>query len=504
MNKTANYIIYISSIAISVWVGNAHSVSFDFQPGFSIFQYYSDNIDLSPAGEEESDLITEATPSFALTGQGDRLDMALDYRLQYLDYHDDDERDNSVQQLEFESETRLVTNKFTFFADASRNQVVINPDAPGATIIESTDNISDRSTYTLRPYLYHRFSNGALTSLSYSVEEIQYEDESLEDSTTDVIEYEIDTSDTQSRAWWQLYYSEETINFDARTEVSQDPNVEPEIGYESEVIFEESLLTVGYLLRSGFTVLATGGHEDNRVSQDSETGLLESRFEDDFWSAGFIWAPTASTTLEAERGERFFGDTNSFEFTHRRPTRTWSISYAEDVSADPLGRIDDAGFSRLDEFGMPLTEGQSLGVSNTGLSYTSSIFLEKTLETAFAQRFTRSLLVLEAEQTERTGLQAMSDREEVESWGISYEYDLGARSQLLFSTAQDRVKERVGNEQLINSGDVTTESSLGLRWQNAGGLQFVALIRKQERKSDTITTNNYEEMLISIGMLMRF
>jgi uncharacterized protein (PEP-CTERM system associated) len=504
MNTAVNYLKYLSGMAILIWSAGVHSVSFDFQSGISVFEYYSDNIDLAQPGQEQSDLITEITPTIALTGEGDRFDMVLDYRYQYFDYLDDSDRDSRAQQLEFESETELISNKFIFYADASLNQVIVDPDAPGASVIESSDNISDRSIYTLRPYFFHRFSNGSLTSLSYSVEEIQYEDNTLEDSATDVIEFEIDTSDTQNRVWWQLNYSEEAINFDGRIDETQDPDAGPVPGYESEVIFEEGFLTIGYLLRPGFTVFATAGHEDNQVLQDSETGVLESRFEDDFRSAGFTWAPTASTTLEAEKGERFFGDTKSFEFTHRRPGRSWNISYAEDVSADPLGRIDEASFSRLDDFGVPLTEGQALGVSNSRLSYTSSIFLEKTLEMSYVQRFTRSLLVLEAERVERTSLQTAADREEVDSWGISFEYDLGSRSQLLFSTAQDKVKERVGNDLVINSGDITTESSVGFNWRYAGELQFAALIRKQKRESETIETNNYEELLSSIGILMRF
>ena len=102
------------------------------------------------------------------------------------------------------------------------------------------------------------------------------------------------------------------------------------IKYENQQTIETQAggLNVRQLLTPVFGLLASGGYE----YYDSRTLDIGDVFKGPSWSIGFDWNPSVNTHLAASGGERFFGNTGSFEFSHRTRLTTWGASYSEDVT----------------------------------------------------------------------------------------------------------------------------------------------------------------------------
>jgi uncharacterized protein (PEP-CTERM system associated) len=123
---------------------------------------------------------------------------------------------------------------------------------------------------------------------------------------------------------WGLNYSRQDIDFDLRPDT---------------VRIETEIANIQYNLTRRFGLTGTGGYENNEfggVGQDKPKGVR--------WSAGFVWLPNRRTSLEASVGQRFFGDTYYFDFTHQRRKTAMNAFYREEVlSALNILNLDGPG-----------------------------------------------------------------------------------------------------------------------------------------------------------------
>jgi len=97
----------------------AEAASWRFSPSLQLAETYSDNITLRPAGEEQSDYVTEVAPGFGLSADGRRLDLALNYRWRGLYYARDNERNSAYHQMGASMSSILINNMLFVDANAS-------------------------------------------------------------------------------------------------------------------------------------------------------------------------------------------------------------------------------------------------------------------------------------------------------------------------------------------------------------------------------------------------
>src|SRR5687768_11796040 len=93
--------------------------------------------------------------------------------------------------------------------------------------------------------------------------------------------------------------------------------------------YERTGLDTSLRLTRTLRLVADGGVESDLTESTTEGGL-----DAEFWHAGFRWQPDSRTYIDARYGERFFGDSYSFEA--RRETRllTLRASYSEDPEVE--------------------------------------------------------------------------------------------------------------------------------------------------------------------------
>ena len=189
------------------------------------------------------------------------------------------------------------------------NSSVLSPQGDDANV---TGNIANIQMYVASPYVRQRFGNFASTELRYS-RILTNSDRSRSFFNSQANTYHASLiSGTDFRTLeWGLNYARQDIDFDLRPDTVR---IETEIG------------NIQYNLTRRFGLTGTGGYENNEfggIGQDKPKGVR--------WSAGFVWLPNRRTSLEASVGQRFFGDTYYFDFTHRRRLATMNAFYREEV-----------------------------------------------------------------------------------------------------------------------------------------------------------------------------
>jgi uncharacterized protein (PEP-CTERM system associated) len=165
-------------------------------------------------------------------------------------------------------------------------------------------------------------------------------------------------------------------------------------------------------------VSATGGIERNNF-----ISLGNNKVDGPFWNVGFDWAPTSRTQVGATVGQRFFGNTYSFNLTERTRRTTWNARYSEDITTTSAGVINSTFLGILYECQslppgtMPVATSANgflvffpagvfppasalcqpaIGVVNNSLSLVNDTFVAKNLTAGVAYNLGRSVFSLNA------------------------------------------------------------------------------------------------------------
>jgi uncharacterized protein (PEP-CTERM system associated) len=294
--------------------GNARAVEWTFTPRLGVSETYSDNIRLAPRGQERSDYVTQITPGISLIGVGPRLKLTANYSLQTLFYANDSNNNTHNHLLDAYGNAELVENLFFLDAKAGISQQNISlQGARPADNINITGNRTEVRTLSLSPYLRKNFGTMATGEARYTHEEVDVSTGGLLDSTTDRVNLRLDSGPAYTRLGWGLSFYKEKVDFASFQEVERE-------------VYTGSLR---YLLRPGFTLLGNGGWEKN-------TYLYSGPKPDgSFWSAGFSWAITPRSELNASVGRRFFGNTYALGFSHRARRTVWNLNYSQDIITTP-------------------------------------------------------------------------------------------------------------------------------------------------------------------------
>jgi hypothetical protein len=298
-------------------------------PNLYLAETYTDNVELSPPGNEESDFITQVTPGVVLFGRGARFSTQLSYQLQTLTYADDSDRNQINHQLRAVDQREWIDN--FFFTDALASIRQENSSLRQITVNNEVGNQEDVRTFLVSPYIQSRIGTYADYELRYTYDYAESSASELSGSQANRLLARVNsglgyqprgpryqarrpplTVLPRQHFAWGLEYSKEEISYDNAEDVTRD----------------RTLADLQYLLTPRIALLGTVGYEDN----DFVTLPGEEEPEGSFWSAGFAWTPTPRTQIEARVGERFFGDTKSLAVVSQARRVHWRITYTEDVT----------------------------------------------------------------------------------------------------------------------------------------------------------------------------
>ncbi|SCY17308.1 uncharacterized protein, PEP-CTERM system associated [Nitrosospira sp. Nl5] len=356
-------------------------------PRFSLRETFSDNVRLRPEGEARSDLVTQINPGILLTGRARRYDVNIDYTMNNLIYAELSDFTRTRHQLNARATAELVEN--LFFVDGrammfQQNASMFGPQ--GIDNVNATGNRADIKVYTVSPYLRHRFQDFASTELRYTHSIVESDTIALRNSQRDSFQAGLNSGESFRTLQWGFNYSNQMIHFDR-----SDRNVE----------LERSAANLRYMVTPQFGLTATGGYERNSFIS------IRGGTSSPTWTVGFTWEPSPRTSIIANAGKRFFGDTYFALARHRTRLTAWDVSYVEDITTFN----QQAGFGGINTAGslnqllnpninpgniQPNTQfllGQ--GIPGDALNFlTNRLFLQKRLQASVAMNGASNTVVL--------------------------------------------------------------------------------------------------------------
>jgi uncharacterized protein (PEP-CTERM system associated) len=374
-------------------------------PTISVNETATDNVTLSNT-HKQSDLISDINPGILLDGSGGRSKLHFDYQLHNLIYAQNSARNNTQNSLNAFGTLEALDNWLFIDASGVISQQSISAFGGASSTAVNTNvnnNTTEASTYRISPYIRGTLGSAADYQLRYSQSSTNTKSSNAFNSDTNELIATLKGVTALTNLRWSLDASGKTIKFG--NGVSND---------DDRV---RGVLT--YALDPQFRVSLIGGREaNNYLSQNKEGHTTKG--------AGFEWAPTERTQISASRESRFFGNSNSFSFSHRTAGTAWRYSESKDATVLPnqqvgLGTVYDQFFTIFLSSSTLCPQSDAAlkaACANEGASRVASLFpanasrgfltsgvtLQQRREASFALLGARNTVTFAATQTESQNL----------------------------------------------------------------------------------------------------
>ena len=292
----------------------ADAEPFRIVPSIAILETLTNNVNLAPAGETQSDLVTQITPSVAFSESGRRFSLNGSISVPILLYARTGSEHNQTYVNGFVAGHVEAIERF-FFVEASAfaSQQFISPFGPQPqTLANASQNRYTNVTYTLSPYI-KGVTDG---NLEYIVRDdntwttaYNTGGASFNDSYYNNLVARISRAPTPFG--WSAEYDRTAVTFN-----TQDP-----------LLTQLARLRGYHQIDRQLQLNADVGYEDNDYTFSHYRGAI--------YGVGGTWRPTDRTNLDAWWEHRFFGSSYMVNFTHRMPRSLWSVSASRGITTYP-------------------------------------------------------------------------------------------------------------------------------------------------------------------------
>src|SRR5665213_2023169 len=295
-----------------------------FVPDISVRETATDNVDQS--ADKRGDFITEIIPGIRIDGNGARVKLHLDYRMDNLIYARQSSKNNLQNALDANGSVEAI-EKFLFI-DGSANiaQQAISPLGPRPVdATTASSNRAETRAYQLSPYLRGQFGAASDYELRYRYSDLHSSSDAAGNSRVGEITAHVGSAPRVSGLGWRLEADSQTVASEFQRDTRSDRG--------------RGILI--YQIDPQFRVSATLGRERNDyVTLDTVDKTT--------YGAGFEWAPTSRTKIHGNWEERFFGGGWDFGASHRTPFFALSITDHRDVNTDAQGAAGVASGAAYD------------------------------------------------------------------------------------------------------------------------------------------------------------
>jgi uncharacterized protein (PEP-CTERM system associated) len=285
-----------------------------FTPTVGLTQTFTDNVGLQSREFARSEWVTQASSGFSTMHNGPRLKLDGAYQLNYFSYGKDvlgDTRD-SQQQYQAAAQAIVVDDLLFFDASAKRGTQSLSAFGPQQHgNLYARANTADVSTWSVSPYLRHRFGASADLSARYTRDSVDAGVGALGSSEGEKVDVQLASGSLFRTLGWGLSYARQDLKGERVGESTS----------------ENAVANLSYRLSRTLSLTATGGYD--RYDYDSLGGApTEGRN----WSAGFDWTPSSRTGVQLAGGRHFYGNTWDLAASHRSRRSVWSIRYNDEVT----------------------------------------------------------------------------------------------------------------------------------------------------------------------------
>lgn len=489
----------------------SNAADWKISPSLNLTETYTDNTQLSSQAAQTSNFVTQISPGISVAGIGPRLKVNANYALQHLIYSQDSRNDATHNQLHAGANAELVNNLFFLDSTAVISQQNISLFGPQTTDnINVTGNRAEVRTYSISPFLRHRFDSTATSELRYTRDAVSTNTSGLSNSKADSLLFQLNSGSAFNRLGWGLKYNKKNIDYSSTPSVDQ----------------ETTAADLRVLITPKFSLTATRGYDKYSYLANVDKPNGHS------WSTGFAWAPFARTSLAASSGRKFFGKTYMLAANHRSRRTMWNLNYNQDITSMHSQQFigtDETSVSLnqlwTDKYPDPLLRQQNVDtfIHDNGLkafepinSFTNQFILQKRLQASVAFNGAKSTLlfsmfhVLREAQTSQmldnalltalnaTSNLALNDKTKQDGINALWSWAISPRSSASFSAAYTKT--------VSLSSDITNYNKmtkLRLTSQLHPRLNGSVEIRHSQLDSNQ-SGSDYRENAITASLSMKF
>lgn len=505
-------LIYVTAAAFQP----ACAGDWQFTPSFSLSERYSDNVNLSANGSEQSSFVTEATPSIRATRNGARVKANVNYSMHGRAYTSSSVGNSLDHKFNGSLKAELSEN-FLFLdanADVSQQYRTLTG-ALGADAINTSSNLANVVTYSITPYIKTRLGSYANLDFRLTHSNVSYESAGATDSSSNGVNFSLTSGSRMLPVSWALNFRQQ--NVDNKTTVDTESeytkaNLRYPLSRRFGLTAQANNERNDYLGATGrqrdFTSWGGGAYYEPSRRLSTEIAYNSSD-NGGFWSGSLSFRPTLRTSLTASTTQRSFGRTYDLGFKHRTRKSSWGVQYREDLTTtrdqllSPIALLDVydcSGTAEAVPTGTPppnptcVLAGQIYGLTSTDFNTT---FLSKSLNSSVSYRMRRSTATLSLFSNERDS-QPSGATDRTDGLQMSLSIIPATRTTYTLSSGWTTTQSSaiVGQDDLWN---ISLSVSRRFQPKVSGSLQ----LRHQQRESVTVS-RDYEENSVAANLNMSF
>lgn len=363
-------------------------------PRMGLVETYTDNVTFAGDGFKKSDFITQLNPGVSVIGVGRHFNLNAQYTMNNLIYAEQSNFTRTRHQLNATATTELIEH--LFFVDGramitQQNATLLGPQA--INNVNVTGNRVNVSTFSISPYIRHRFQDFASTEVRYTRNMVSSSGNALRSSQADAFQAVLNSGTSFQKLNWGLNYSNQMVHFS---------------GSNRTIELERSIANLRYMITPQFGLTGMGGYERNSFIS------IRGNPSSPTWMIGFVWEPSERTSLAISGGQRFYGNTYAGSFTHRTRLTVWNATYNESITTfnqqtglgspgaltGSLGQLLSAQNPNFSPEFIQQNSNALLGLGLSGSFFspnnflTNRLFLQKILQASVAMNGTKNTVVL--------------------------------------------------------------------------------------------------------------
>jgi uncharacterized protein (PEP-CTERM system associated) len=309
----------------AVLVAGECQAAWKVTPNVSVRETYTDNATQQSGEQSQSQLITDLSPGFTVAENSRRLKLGANAQFHLFGYTNNDpnsKRGLADSSYQYDAQAQLEAVDELLYVDANASRIRASTSAFGqlgdssGSSLYSNVNRSDITVWSISPYLHHRFGSFADATVRLTRDSVQGGTAGFGDSMASTRSAFVMRPGDNTFGWKLSYMHQDLAIRNAgitATTVGGDSSSENEVA------------GISYRLQRTLSLTADVGYDKYEYAANQRTAGRR-------WSAGFIWAPSLRTNVQASFGHRYFGATGMLAATHRSRHTVWSLDYNDDVT----------------------------------------------------------------------------------------------------------------------------------------------------------------------------
>lgn len=332
----------LAAASAAVVAGGARASELTIKPHVAVEETYTSNVDLAPKGSEQADLVSRLNPGVVAFWNGRRVHLGLDYDPELLIYLNSSNSNGVVQNLAAAGTAELIESTLFVDTNAAINQHFVRPEGSvtgaerflaatptGPSEVSTTSNLVEVQTYSVSPYLRHRWSSFAEGELRYRFGAVLTDAADIGDSTiqrgTAILRSGEYFGNFSWRALLDITSTDRTITPQTIQAGSADDNR------------QTARIDLDYAFNPTFSLIGGVGWEriDDPTLLNSPSGVI--------WEAGFALRPNRDSSIRVTYGHRVDEDSFALDsFLKIGATTTLQANYSRTIDTTQGLLLNDA------------------------------------------------------------------------------------------------------------------------------------------------------------------